>query len=206
MRLWGTGTLLDPDSIGPRQQFFPTGGRLDRRYEACRGELQENGITAHLADLFRQPEVDQLTSLAFSSASSSPTSIPRVDHIGPVEQSFAQARLWFLEQLHLPFHLMQHLIPFAVRVFQGTASTRITEPRTTGSAESRQERCYRTIFSTNGEANVQQVQPFYPKALNIVDILPGDMSEHDLLSAVQKDQTTPFDLRSEPGLGDRRVV
>ncbi|KAK4182166.1 Nonribosomal peptide synthetase 3, partial [Podospora australis] len=190
-QLWGQVLNIAPESIGLDDSFFRLGGDSIAAMKLV-GEARRTGIELTVADLFRNPRLDQSASVANTSANNSLTMIPHANHPGPAEQSFAQRRLWFLEQLYPG--LTWYLIPFAVRIRGPLQLASLHQALL--AVESRHE-MLRTTFATHGDSNLQYVLPFRMKELHIVDVLPGDA--HDLLSAVQQDQTTPFDLRNEPG-------
>ena len=145
-----------------------------------------------VAAIFRHPKLIDLVSAIIHSDISPSTPIPRVDHVGPVEQSFAQGRLWFMEELHPG--LDWYLVPFAVRV-RGTLQ--LAALNAALHAIERRHETLRTTFATSDGVSVQMVQPFSAKELTVVDLPPGD--EHSRLEAVRKQQMVPFDLRTEPG-------
>ncbi|KAK1916805.1 hypothetical protein P3342_004360 [Pyrenophora teres f. teres] len=112
-QLWAGVLAIAPDSIGLDDSFFRLGGDSIAAMKLV-GEARRAGIQLTVADLFRNPRLDQLTAAATASTHASPVSIPQVEHVGPVAQSFAQGRLWFLEELHPG--LTWYLMPLAVRI------------------------------------------------------------------------------------------
>ncbi|KAL7771420.1 hypothetical protein CFE70_001363 [Pyrenophora teres f. teres 0-1] len=114
-----------------------------------------------------------------------------VEHVGPVAQSFAQGRLWFLEELHPG--LTWYLMPLAVRI-RGPLD--LPALHSALLAVERRHETLRTTFATVDGASVQVVQPFQAKDLNIIDIVPGD--EQGLTEAVHQD--TPLPSTSAPSL------
>ncbi|CAE7222058.1 Destruxin synthetase [Pyrenophora teres f. teres] len=190
-QLWAGVLAIDADSIGLDDSFFRLGGDSIAAMKLV-GEARRAGIHLTVADLFRNPKLDQLTAAAIASAHASPASIPQVEHAGPVAQSFAQGRLWFLEELHPG--LTWYLMPLAVRI-RGPLD--LVALHSALLAVERRHETLRTTFATVDGASVQVVQPFQAKDLNIIDIVPGD--EQGLTEAVHQDHSTPFDLRTEPG-------
>ncbi|KAL7780538.1 hypothetical protein CFE70_010562 [Pyrenophora teres f. teres 0-1] len=190
-QLWAGVLAIDADSVGLDDSFFRLGGDSIAAMKLV-GEARRAGIHLTVADLFRNPKLDQLTAAAIASAHASPASIPQVEHAGPVAQSFAQGRLWFLEELHPG--LTSYLMPLAVRI-RGPLD--LVALHSALLAVERRHETLRTTFATVDGASVQVVQPFQAKDLNIIDIVPGD--EQGLTEAVHQDHSTPFDLRTEPG-------
>ncbi|KAJ4354970.1 hypothetical protein N0V95_003349 [Ascochyta clinopodiicola] len=190
-QLWAGVLNVTPDSIGLDDSFFRLGGDSIAAMKLV-GEARRAGMRLSVADLFRHPRLGQSISADVALTHDSPTAIPHTEHTGPVEQSFAQGRLWFLEQLHPG--LTWYLMPFAVRI-KGPLQLAALDSALLA-IENRHE-ALRTTFATTEGISMQSVQPFCPKKLNVVDILQGD--EQSLANAVQQDQATPFDLRTEPG-------
>ncbi|KAJ8112404.1 hypothetical protein OPT61_g5221 [Boeremia exigua] len=186
--LWAQVLGIDVGSIGMDDSFFNLGGdsiaAMKLVVEARRSEIQIS-----VAVVFHNPTLDQLTSAAVDSISSPTATIPRVGRDGPVVQSFAQGRMWFLEELHPG--LTWYLMPVVVRI-RGPMQLNALQSAL-NAIESRHE-TLRTTFETVGDASMQVVLPFQAKEFNIVDI-----REEDLAEAVHRDQTTSFDLRTEPG-------
>ncbi|KAL7780713.1 hypothetical protein CFE70_010738 [Pyrenophora teres f. teres 0-1] len=190
-QLWAGVLAIAPDSIGLDDSFFRLGGDSIAAMKLV-GEARRAGIQLTVADLFRNPRLDQLTAAATASTHASPVSIPQVEHVGPVAQSFAQGRLWFLEELHPG--LTWYLMPLAVRI-RGPLD--LPALHSALLAVERRHETLRTTFATVDGASVQVVQPFQAKDLNIIDIVPGD--EQGLAEAVQQEQGTVFNLRTQPG-------
>ncbi|KAF2471471.1 amino acid adenylation, partial [Lindgomyces ingoldianus] len=190
-QLWARVLGIEPESIGLDDSFFRLGGDSIEAMKLV-GEARRMEVQLSVADIFRNPGLDQLASAAIGFADSTVSTIPHIDHVGPAEQSFAQGRLWFLEQLYPG--LNWYLMPFAVRI---RGPLQLTALNTALLAIESRHETLRTTFATNGGVSVQMVQPFRAKELNVIDILPDD--ERGLADAVQQDQTTPFDLRNEPG-------
>ncbi|KAL7780719.1 hypothetical protein CFE70_010745 [Pyrenophora teres f. teres 0-1] len=190
-QLWAGVLAIAPDSIGLDDSFFRLGGDSIAAMKLV-GEVRRAGIQLTVADLFRNPRLDQLTAAATASTHASPVSIPQVEHVGPVAQSFAQGRLWFLEELHPG--LTWYLMPLAVRI-RGPLD--LPALHSALLAVERRHETLRTTFATVDGASVQVVQPFQAKDLNIIDIIPGD--EQGLTEAVQQEQGTVFNLRTQPG-------
>ncbi|KAL5364384.1 hypothetical protein BJX96DRAFT_178897 [Aspergillus floccosus] len=113
----------------------------------------------------------------------------------PMEQSFAQGRLWFLEQLHAGLS-WYHMI-FAFRVL---GALRLDALEAAFSAIEKRHETLRTTFEEKNGVNLQVVHPFHAKDLRVVPIAGDtDATEDSLRRALLQEQTTPFDLRNEAG-------
>ncbi|KAI9903483.1 hypothetical protein N3K66_000012 [Trichothecium roseum] len=83
------------------------------------------------------------------------------------------------------------------------AATRITGPihldalgMALSALEERHE-TLRTTFSSRDGVNLQHVLPFQPRQLRVVDLTPSE--SESLAQALEREQTTAFNLESEPG-------
>ena len=92
--------------------------------------------------------------------------IPRTAYSGPVEQSFAQGRLWFLDQLNLG--ATWYLMPFAVRM---RGPLQIDALTTALYALEQRHETLRTTFEEHDGVGMQVIQPSYPKELRIIDVI-----------------------------------
>ncbi|KAF7556526.1 hypothetical protein G7Z17_g1316 [Cylindrodendrum hubeiense] len=192
-KIWAQVLGVEASTIGLGDSFFQLGGDSIGAMKVV-GEARNLGIEIAVADIFRHPWLEdamQNTSEAKKSSASSGPILP-VKTLGPVEQSYAQERLWFLEQLH-PGLTWYHM-PCALR-FRGPIQLAALETAI-HTLEERHE-TLRTTFMSNDGISMQAVQLFEPTGLNIVDIPLGD--EEQLEQTLLKEQTTPFNLETEPG-------
>ncbi|EHA25438.1 non-ribosomal peptide synthetase [Aspergillus niger ATCC 1015] len=111
-----------------------------------------------------------------------------------VQQSFAQGRLWFLEQLHP--NLSWYHMPLAFRL-RGRLHLNALEAALLA-LEKRHE-TLRTTFDVRGDMNVQVVHPFQAKNIRMLDLAGNPGSEEGLYSVLCREQTKPFNLMDEPG-------
>ncbi|OSS43873.1 hypothetical protein B5807_11703 [Epicoccum nigrum] len=190
-QLWAGVLGVSADSIGLDDSFFRLGGDSIAAMKLV-GEARRHGMQLSVADLFRHPRLDQSAAVAVSSSHGSSTAIPRANYQGPVEQSFAQGRLWFLEQLHPG--LTWYLMPFAVRI---KGPLQLAALNSALLAVEHRHETLRTTFATINGTSVQDVKPFCPRDAKVINVPRND--EQGLASIVQQDQTQPFDLRTEPG-------
>ncbi|KAH7086119.1 nonribosomal peptide synthetase 3 [Paraphoma chrysanthemicola] len=186
--LWAQVLSLETGFIGMDDSFFSLGGDSIAAIKLV-AEARRLGIQITVAVVFRNPTLDQLSSVAPTSADSSVTTIPRVNSDGPVAQSFAQGRMWFLEELHPG--LTWYLMPVLARI---TGPLQLAALQSALQAIENRHEPLRTTFRTIGNESMQLIRPFHAKDVEIVD-----MDEQGLEDAILQDQTTPFDLRNEPG-------
>ncbi|KAJ6279029.1 hypothetical protein J3E71DRAFT_242872 [Bipolaris maydis] len=191
-QLWAQVLGIDMDTIGLDDSFFRLGGDSIAAMKLV-AEARRLGMQLTVADVFRSPKLCQLTTVvATTSVTDSPTTIPRVHHTGPALQSFAQGRLWFLEELYPG--LNWYSMPLMVRM-KGPLQLEALKSALLA-VESRHE-TLRTTFDTINGVGLQFVEPFCSKDISVFEMPAGDKQR--LTDALQQDQATPFDLRLEPG-------
>ncbi|KAJ3544059.1 hypothetical protein NM208_g3252 [Fusarium decemcellulare] len=189
--IWATVLELDCSTIGLDDSFLQLGGDSIAAMRVA-GEARQIGLQLSVADIFRTPKLRDLIRRVSLAPKAFSDAIKPIPHSEPVEQSFAQGRLWFLEQLYPG--LTWYLMPFAIR-FQGPLQLDALE-KALNTIESRHDTLRSTFLTRNG-AYFQQVHPFVPKKLPIIDISSG--GEESLTQSLKKDQTVTFDLTREAG-------
>ncbi|KAL6800822.1 hypothetical protein GGI42DRAFT_361069 [Trichoderma sp. SZMC 28013] len=202
--IWAKVLHMEPQAIGINDNFFNLGGNSISAMKVV-AAARDIGWKLSVADIFYSPTLSELSMTACMSTSTI-TKIPVNPKIGSVAQSFAQERLWFLEQLYPG--LAWHLIPCAVH-FRGPLQ--LDALASAFLALEQRHETLRTTFDTVEGENVQKVHPFQSKKLRVRNI---DTSQpNSLVEALHKEQTTPFDLRKDPGwrvsvlkLGDEHHV
>jgi amino acid adenylation domain-containing protein len=91
--------LLGLEQVGRQDQFFELGGHSLLAVQLVSRLRQKLGIELALRDLFAEPSLAGLARLAASADRANLSRIKRVDRSGPIPLSWAQQRLWFLDQL-----------------------------------------------------------------------------------------------------------
>ncbi|KAJ8123451.1 hypothetical protein ONZ43_g606 [Nemania bipapillata] len=188
--LWFRGLGLDPDSDSGRASFFELGGNSIAAMRMV-NTAKLAGIDLRVTDIFENPTLDGLIA-AICPDSSGYSPIPATAYNGPVEQSFAQGRLWFLEQLKL--EASWYLIPYGVRM-RGTL--RIDALTTALLALEQRHETLRTTFEEQDGVGMQVVHTSCIKPLRVID-MSGDQNG-DYLDSLHQEQNTPFNLASEAG-------
>ncbi|KAL7940855.1 hypothetical protein V8C42DRAFT_349180 [Trichoderma barbatum] len=177
-----------PSTISVSDDFFAIGGDSLAAMKVV-GLARRAGLKLTVADIFRGSNLEKIASNTAMLDINS-FCIPKSETDGPVEQSFAQRRLWFLEQLHPG--LTWYLMPCSIRL---TGHLDLDALKTALLAIESRHETLRTTFDTVGNVEMQLVRPFQPKDLTVVDVLDEDA----LMNALHNDHTTPIDLRKEPG-------
>ncbi|MDQ4105186.1 MAG: condensation domain-containing protein, partial [Actinomycetota bacterium] len=130
------------------------------------------------------------------------SSIPVLPREGDLPLSFAQQRLWFLNQFEPDS--AEYITPTALR-FRGQLDVDALTTALTGLV-ARHESLRTTFDSVDGHG-VQVVHPPYQLQLPMLDLSELAQAERDtaLASILEQDSTTPFDLRQGPLLRPRLV-
>ncbi|KAJ6095340.1 hypothetical protein N7486_006086 [Penicillium sp. IBT 16267x] len=203
---------LEPLSFGLGHNFVSLGGdsvtamllvnRLAKRsYDITVGPLLSAQTLSDIASLL-QPrtssngdEVRQIN-VAANAQSKGHTetntyiTIPRLAHGGPIEQSFSQARMWFLQEMHANSTWL--LLPHATR-FRG--ELQLEALNTALSAVVERQESLRTTFTSHNGVGLQVVSPFRPPSLELVDMTFA--SNDELMSGIHHLQNTPMGLTKE---------
>ncbi|HEX4494252.1 MAG TPA: amino acid adenylation domain-containing protein, partial [Thermoanaerobaculia bacterium] len=212
--LWSE--LLGVERVGADGNFFELGGHsllAARVISRLRGAF---GVELPVRDLFEAPTVEALATRIEAARrtgaeASRPPLLP-VPRQGDLPLSFAQARLWFIDQLEpgTPLYNM----PLALRVAGPLAPTVLA--RCLGEIVRRHE-ALRTVFALRGDSAVQVVAPPVSFVLPLVDLsgLPEPVRETAALALAGAEAARPFDLARDPLLrgmllrlaeGDHAVV
>ncbi|MEM7586881.1 MAG: amino acid adenylation domain-containing protein, partial [Acidobacteriota bacterium] len=184
--------LLTVERVGVDDNFFDLGGQsllVTQALSRCRRAF---GIDLPLRTFFEQPTVAALAAKLQQSPEHSlqlPTLEPAARN-RPLPLSFAQERLWFLDQL-IP-ELSAYNVPGLVRM-RGPLKVRLLE-RTFGEIVRRHE-ILRTTYQPgeNGQP-VQVVQPAGPFVIPLVDLTGQPNCEERALGIANRMVRRPFDL------------
>ncbi|KAJ2979739.1 hypothetical protein NQ176_g3070 [Zarea fungicola] len=187
--IWMQTFRLTSDSLSTGATFFELGGDSITAIKMV-NMAKSAGLELKVSDIFQNPTLARLQAVV-SGSSSLVTVIPTSTLDGPVEQSYSQGRLWFLDQLEIG--ALWYLIPYAVRM-QGTLHTDALH-RALLALEQRHE-TLRTTFENQDGMGMQIVHQKLAKDLRIIDISDDNAAYRNLL---EQEQTTPFDLTSEAG-------
>ncbi|KAH7240699.1 uncharacterized protein BKA55DRAFT_677902 [Fusarium redolens] len=185
--VWLQCLNLEPGAANIESTFFELGGHSITAIKMV-NMARSAGIELKVSDIYQNPTLAGLE--AAVSGSAMPYSlIPTTTRDGPVEQSYSQGRLWFLDQLEVG--ALWYLIPYAVRM-RGLVDIDALS-RALMALEQRHE-TLRTTFEDHDGAGVQVIHQKLSKELRVVDAMDGDY-----LRLLEQEQTTPFDLTSEAG-------
>ncbi|GAP91098.2 putative non-ribosomal peptide synthetase [Rosellinia necatrix] len=192
--IWAKVLNVNPTAFGVDDSFFQLGGNSIAAMKVV-SEARAAGLQMVVADMFRWPQLRQLAEQASTlrNTDNSPAFIPRIESAGPVEQSFSQQQLWFMEQLYPG--LTWYLMPHASRI---RGPLRLDSLKAALLAiESRHETLRTTFSITDDNVSIQEVHPMNSQDLRIVDIQSGE--ESSIEKALEADHNTTFDLSKEAG-------
>ncbi len=191
--------LLDLARVGREENFFELGGHsllatqvMSRVREAFRVELP-------LRELFEQPTLKELgQSIERELRQGAAVSVPPIERRERVEElplSFAQQRLWFIDQL-APGGTVYN-IPLAVRL-SGALNVMALE-QTLNEIIKRHE-VLRTSFALVDEQPVQVIAPAVSLSLAVEELtsLPEPEREAEVLRLAEVEAHQPFDLNRGP--------
>ncbi|WP_330327930.1 non-ribosomal peptide synthetase [Streptomyces pseudovenezuelae] len=187
--------VLDVERVGAHDNFFELGGHSLLATQVVFRIREAFSVELPLADLFDRPTVRDLAPLLDrSDADVVVPRMTRIDRDRPLPLSFAQQRLWFLDQLEpgsveyallSPVHWNGHLDVAALRAALGGVVARHEVLRT------------RLVADADGIAR-QVIDPPHPFALPVVDVSTGTDPAAVARRLVAADAGVPFDLAAGP--------
>ncbi|WP_280868562.1 non-ribosomal peptide synthase/polyketide synthase [Streptomyces sp. SAI-127] len=187
--------VLDVERVGAHDNFFELGGHSLLATQVVFRIREAFSVELPLADLFDRPTVRDLAPLLDrSDAGIIVPRMARVDRDRPLPLSFAQQRLWFLDQLEpgsveyallSPVHWNGHLDVAALRAALGGMVTRHEVLRT------------RLVADADGVPR-QVIDPPHPFVLPVVDVSTGTDPAAVARRLVAADAGVPFDLAAGP--------
>ncbi|HYG61280.1 MAG TPA: amino acid adenylation domain-containing protein, partial [Thermoanaerobaculia bacterium] len=195
--LWSQ--LLGRDGTGRRDHFFDLGGHslLAARLASRISDLF--GMDLPLRLVFEAPRLEELArridaTRAEEAGPPAPPVVP-VPRDRRLPLSFAQERLWFLDQLD-PGQAVYNM-PLAVRLAGGA------DPAVLAASLGelcRRHEALRTSFPSVEGAPYQAIAPAAPFVLPVIDLrgLPPDRAVREALSRLGEVAARPFDLRRGP--------
>jgi amino acid adenylation domain-containing protein len=184
--------LLGLPQVGRHDQFFELGGHSLLAIRLVSRLRQVFGVEMSLRELFAQPTLAGLSALVAGARRSNLARIERADRNAALPLSWAQQRLWFLDQLDDAAGAAYH-IPMALRL-QG----RLDLPALQATLDRLVQRheILRTRFVAEQQEVRQVIDAAAPFDLQLQDI-PGGAAD-DVLRLAQEEAARPFDLACGP--------
>ncbi|WP_338270554.1 amino acid adenylation domain-containing protein [Corallococcus caeni] len=189
--------VLRLDKVGVHDNFFDLGGNSLLATQVVSRLRDQSAISVPLHVLFQAPTLSglarHLQAHAPEARSLQPSFKPRPD--GPLPLSFAQERLWFIDQL-LPGNPL-YVMPLAVRLTGTLDATALAHSLR---ALVERHESLRTTFGLLDDKPVQLIAPALDVPLPIIDLrsLPADEQSAAVTQHTQSFAVQPFDLHTGP--------
>jgi len=188
--------LLKVEQVGLADNFFELGGHSLLATQVVSQLRQRLQVELPLRSLFESPTVAELARCleAMGQASQMPPLLP-VAREAALPVSFAQARLWFLQQLQPDSPAYN--VPAAVRL---EGSLNLDALQESLNEIVRRHEVLRTTFATQEGEPVQIVAPLFPVELPLTDLQGVSAPEWEAtaLQAIAQAARQPFDLARGP--------
>ncbi|KAM0799861.1 hypothetical protein BDR22DRAFT_950487, partial [Usnea florida] len=179
--------------VGITSNFFDLGGHSLMATRVVSRINRRLNIGVTIRDIFDCPVVEDLAGRIQPLVGQMPyMAIPRLTHKAAVQQSFAQSRLWFLEQLYP--ESTRYLVPHGFRL-RGSLS--LTALQSALNALETRHETLRTVFAEENGVDLQIVLDPQPRELRLIEVPPDEIPS--FATMIEKEQVRPFDLRHEPG-------
>ncbi|WP_112267764.1 non-ribosomal peptide synthase/polyketide synthase [Lentzea terrae] len=181
--------LLDMERVGVDDNFFELGGDSIMSIRLVSGLLAECGVSVSPREVFATPTVAGLAAAIAAESAGTAGRIPVLPRHGTSAQSFAQQRLWFLDDFEPGG--AEYVTFTVVRLVGELDVGALSEAFTTLVAR---HESLRTTFGSVAGSGVQVVQPPFEVQVPVAD-LPQD---GDLMALLAEEGRRPFDLRRGP--------
>ncbi|HEX2092175.1 MAG TPA: amino acid adenylation domain-containing protein, partial [Longimicrobiaceae bacterium] len=187
--------LLGVERVGRHDHFFDLGGHSLRAVQVVSRVRQRLGVEVPLGEVFRLPVLAEFARRIAAATQADLPPIEPVDRTAPLPLSFAQQRLWFLEQLGgvgNAYHVRRRL---RLRGELDHAALRRALERIVARHEA-----LRTTFPLVGGEPVQRIrgQGEQGFALAEHDLAGHPEAEEELRRILAEDAGEPFDLERGP--------
>ncbi|MHA7629651.1 non-ribosomal peptide synthase/polyketide synthase [Corallococcus sp. M7] len=187
--------VLRLPQVGVKDSFFELGGHSLLATQVVSRVRAELGVELPLRALFESPTVGALAARLHGSASTHAPKLARVSHDGPLPLSFAQQRLWLLDQLQ-PEDASYNL-PVALQL---SGHLDVEALRRAFEALVARHEALRTTFHEHQGQPTQRIQAPTAWTLPLMDLssLPGDARETAARKLADEEARRPFRLATGP--------
>ncbi len=195
--IWGA--VLGADRVGAEDNFFLLGGHSLKATQLLSRVRDSFGVELPLRSLFEAPTVAGLARRLEEAMQAGPglqaPPLTPIDRDGPLPASFAQQRLWFIDQLD-PGN-QAYIVPRAVRLV-GKLDLQALEQ--VFNEVIRRHESLRTTFTSSNGVPVAVVTPKLALRLDIEDLttLPEPAREPEAMRRSVEEARKPFDLAGGP--------
>ncbi|MEN3329447.1 MAG: hypothetical protein V7638_4254 [Acidobacteriota bacterium] len=188
--------VLKVSRVGVNDNFFELGGHSLLAVSMIAHVRDALGVQLNVRSLFEAPTVARLArTLGQLHSSAAIPPITRVDRHGYLPLSFAQERLWFLDQLEKDSAFYN--MPAAFRV---TGSLSVENLRRAFDALTMRHEALRTTFAVVDEKPVQVISETPAVTFTVSDLrsLDRDAREAEIRRLTAEETKRPFDLQTGP--------
>ncbi|MBV9774834.1 MAG: AMP-binding protein, partial [Gemmatimonadetes bacterium] len=190
--------VLATERVGVHDSFFELGGHSLLATRVISRIREAFGVELPLRALFETPTVAELAARVDAERHAGGTQAPpleRVTREAPLPLSFAQQRLWFIDQLE-PGSATYNM-PAALRL-RGALDVNAFTRSLTALVE--RHETLRTTFQVVDDEPVQVVAPAADFPLEVIDLSAflAEEREEEVQRRVRAEATTPFDLAAGP--------
>ncbi|NOK22351.1 non-ribosomal peptide synthetase, partial [Corallococcus carmarthensis] len=187
--------VLRLPQVGVKDSFFELGGHSLLATQVVSRVRTEFSVELPLRALFESPTVEALAGRLAGLTRTHGPQLTRVAHDGPLPLSFAQQRLWLIDQLEPGSALYN--VPVAVRL-EGHLRPDVLE-RALQEVVHRHDALRTTFVQVDGEP-VQRIHADSPLPLGLVDLseVPDAERESETRARVEAEMRRPFDLSTGP--------
>ncbi len=189
--VWGDVLKLDPNSISADANFFDQGGNSLLAMRLMTRVRSTFGVELALRELFLTPTLSGFAQRITDAGQSSIPKLGQADRTQPLPLSFAQQRLWVIDQID--GGSAQYNLPVALRL-TGRLNLDALQRALDGIVE--RHEVLRTTFADAAGTPVQKVHP--SGAVNIAHIdlsaMPPSQREAEVRRLAEAEVVRPFDL------------
>ncbi|MGE6764044.1 non-ribosomal peptide synthase/polyketide synthase, partial [Corallococcus interemptor] len=187
--------VLRLPQVGVKDSFFELGGHSLLATQVVSRVRAEFNVELPLRALFESPTVEALATRLHGSASSQAPKLTRVTHDGPRPLSFAQQRLWLLDQLQ-PGEASYN-IPTALQL---SGRLDVEALRRAFEALVQRHEALRTTFHSHQDQPIQTIHEASGWTLPLVDLStrPEALREEEARRLANEEARRPFDLARGP--------
>ncbi|HEX2222600.1 MAG TPA: condensation domain-containing protein, partial [Thermoanaerobaculia bacterium] len=187
--------VLGLERVGVRDRFFDLGGHSLLATQVLSRVREAFGVEVTLASFFEQPTVEGLAVRVQGGTEAAVSPLGAHPRQADDPLSFAQQRLWFLQQLDP--ESAAYNIPGAVRL---SGDLDMAALSCSLSEIIRRHEVLRTSFPEQAGRPVQLVSPWRPEPLPVVEaaVLPEEVREGEIRRLGTEMARQPFDLGQGP--------
>ncbi|NJC68037.1 non-ribosomal peptide synthase/polyketide synthase, partial [Planosporangium flavigriseum] len=187
--------VLGAERIGAHTNFFDLGGDSILSIRVASRLRAAFGVDVSPRAVFTHPTVEALAASIAGTPVDTPPVIPVAPRDRELPLSFAQQRLWFLDEFEPD--TSEYLTYSGLRLRGGLNVAALRQAVTALVAR---HESLRTTFDASDGRGVQRIHPPQEVPLPVLDLsdLPEDIGEAELQRILAAESTRPFDLRTGP--------